>query len=135
MSGVVNELLGWRPKERSPSLAPGPFVLGRERVAVGGGQKNIHHPWPLALSTLSVRGRERVAGVAAKRTFTSPGPWPLSSDKRRLVPRVAENELLGPARWQQPNAGRFLRSQLDVRLSKLFDPRSRRVRYLRQLRS
>ena len=68
---------------------------------------------------------------SAQRTFTSPGPWPLSSDKRRLVPRVAENELLGPARWQQPNAGRFLRSQLDVRLSKLFDPRSRRVRYLR----
>ena len=27
VSGVVNELLGWRPKERSPSLAPGPFVF------------------------------------------------------------------------------------------------------------
>ena len=25
VSGVVNELLGWLPKERSPSLAPGPF--------------------------------------------------------------------------------------------------------------
>ena len=23
---VVNELLGWRPKERSPALAPGPLV-------------------------------------------------------------------------------------------------------------
>ena len=55
---------------------------GRERVAVGGGQKNVHHPWPLALSTLSVRGRERVAGVAAKRTFTVPGPWPLSFHSR-----------------------------------------------------
>ena len=44
---------------------------------MGGGQKNVHHPWPLALSTLSVRGRERVAGVAAKRTFTIPGPGPL----------------------------------------------------------
>ena len=43
----------------------------------GGGQKNVHQPWPLALSTLSVRGRERVAGVAAKRTFTVPGPGPL----------------------------------------------------------
>ena len=27
VSGVVNELLGWRPKERSPSLAPGPLVF------------------------------------------------------------------------------------------------------------
>ena len=27
VSGVVNELLGWQPKERSPSLAPGPFVF------------------------------------------------------------------------------------------------------------
>ena len=29
---------------------------------MGSGQKNVHHPWPLALSTLSVRGRERVVG-------------------------------------------------------------------------
>ena len=27
VSGVVNELLGWQPKERSPSLAPGPLVF------------------------------------------------------------------------------------------------------------
>ena len=67
---------------------------------MGGGQKNVHHPWPLALSTLSVRGRERVAGVAPKRTFTSPGPWPLST--RRLVFTVV-NELL---RVWQPNAKR-----------------------------
>ena len=26
VSGVVNELLGWRPKERSPALAPGPLI-------------------------------------------------------------------------------------------------------------
>ena len=36
--GVVNELLGWRPKERSPSLAPGPLV-----IAVG------RHLWKLAV--------------------------------------------------------------------------------------
>ena len=41
-------------------------------------RKNVHQSWPLALSTLSVRGRERVAVVSAKRTFTVPGPWPLS---------------------------------------------------------
>ena len=68
---------GLRPKERSPYLAPGPLVPLVSEVVnelLDGSQKNVHHPWPLALSTLSVRGRERVAGVAAKRTFTSPGP-------------------------------------------------------------
>ena len=75
---VVNELM-WVAAKRT-FTSPGPWPLnpqGRERVVVGGGQKNVHQPWPLALSTLSVRGRERVAGVAAQRTFTVPGPWPL----------------------------------------------------------
>ena len=45
---------------------------------MGGGQKNVHHPWPLALSTLLVSGVvNELLWVAAKRTFTVPGPWPL----------------------------------------------------------
>ena len=46
---------------------------------MSGGQKNVHHPWPLALSTLLVSGVvNELLWVAAKRTFTVPGPWPLS---------------------------------------------------------
>ena len=59
----MNESLGWQPKERSPSLASGPLI---RRVV------------------------NELLGVAAKRTFTSPGPWPLV----RLVSGVV-NELLG----------------------------------------
>ena len=53
-------MLGWRPKERSPALAPGPLV---------------------PTLTASVQGRERVAGVAAnaiKNVHTTPlTPGPL----------------------------------------------------------
>ena len=70
---------------------------------MGGGQKNVHHPWPLALSTLSVRGRERVAGVAAKRTFTSPGPWPLSTlsvrGRERVAAAAAKRTFTIPGPW------------------------------------
>jgi hypothetical protein len=67
--GLVNVLLAASPATRSRPRAikgqePGlvdvlllpieqrvfaPQSGGRERVAVGGGQKNVHQPWPLAL--------------------------------------------------------------------------------------
>ena len=62
----MNESLGWQPKERSPSLTPGPLI---RRVV------------------------NELLWVAAKRTFTIPGPWPLV----RLVSEVV-NELL----WWRP---------------------------------
>ena len=74
-----DESLGWQPKERSPSLAPDPLIrrVVNELLWVAAKRTfTIPGPWPL-VSTLSVQGRERVAGVAAKRTFTVPGPWPL----------------------------------------------------------
>ena len=43
VSGVVNELLGWRPKERSPALAPGPldfFTVGSLLSAHAGGVRS-----------------------------------------------------------------------------------------------
>ena len=57
---ALERALGWQPKERSLSLVPGLFY-----------------------STLSVRGRERVAGMAAKRMFTIPAPWPLNPQVAR----------------------------------------------------
>ena len=69
---VVNELLGWQPKERSPSLAPWPFN-------------------PQVVNEL--------LWVAAKRTFTISGPWPLVrlvsrvSCERVAVPSVLERAL------------------------------------------
>ena len=50
----MNELLWVAAKRKFTSPGPWPLstlsVRGRERAAVGGGQKNVHQPWPLALS-------------------------------------------------------------------------------------
>ena len=98
---------------------------GRERVAGGGGQKNVHQPWPLALSTLSVRGRERIAGVAAKRTFTVPGPWPLSLHSLAFL-------LVGPpgcrrvrARALRARANDRVREEKNLRIRGVFRIRAR----------
>ena len=82
---------------------------------MGGGQKNVHHPWPLALSTFSVRGRERVAGVAAKRTFTVPGPWPLSFHGRFLTFRSLHRF----SQLQQRQQQRGISSRMPTRSQKL----------------
>ena len=72
-------LLGWLQKNVHQSWL---LALNRprscERVAGLAAKRTftIPGPWPLVYA-LSVRGRERVAGVVAKRTFTVPGPWPL----------------------------------------------------------
>ena len=79
-AGLVNVLLAATPAPRS---RPRRFAAARTRL-LGWLQKNVHQSWLLALNR--PRGRERVAGLAAKRTFTIPCPWPLN-------PQVV-NELL-----------------------------------------
>ena len=61
-------------------------------------QKNVHQSWLLALNR--PRGRERVAGLAAKRTFTIPCPWPFNPQVvNELLWVAAKRTFTSPGPW------------------------------------
>ena len=118
--------MAWRPKERSPALAPGPLVRLVSGVVNellwGGDQKNVHHPWPLALSqtapgtrvtdVVSESARRRVDGATlahAGRLFARASLYScaLAAARARALALpgiVLRSRRLIPFRhpWQQP---------------------------------
>ena len=104
VSGVVNELLGWQPKERSPSLAPDPFVS--------------HLAFLLALLLQLSQICHRGADAARAQPSRAPVALPFSRSFHPTAPMMGWNPAIGPAQRGAPSLSRRTTS-LDDDLDEL----------------
>ena len=100
---VVNELLGWQPKERLPALAPDPFVS--------------HLAFLLAL-LYSFRRCHRGADAARAQPSRAPVALPFSRSFHPTAPMMGWNPAIGPAQRGAPSLSRRTTS-LDDGLDEL----------------
>ena len=104
VSGVVNELLGWQPKERLPALAPDPFVS--------------HLAFLLALLLQLSQICHRGADAARAQPSRAPVALPFSRSFHPTAPMMGWNPAIGPAQRGAPSLSRRTTS-LDDDLDEL----------------
>ena len=92
-------MLGWRPKERSPALAPGPFILSVSQRDV------INAQTPGRSGLVLYPGA--VAGATSSRTMLFPAKTHARCLVRPLVLRRGRPPRVGSCSWQRPHAAKY----------------------------